>query len=142
MHLRVDIFGLEDLLQFSNGITIQQRMIYKLVNSINPILMHSQSNTEVYSPRSNSIIPINTTMVNPQQLTWPRSWVLTFTLQPSMMDMEINLEIRIKEIGNQVSITLPIPRNLIAKRKIRMDTRPNTLRFNILEKERTNDLDT
>lgn len=52
-----------------------------------------------------------------------------------MMDMEINLEIRIKEIGNQVSITLPIPRNLIAKRKIRMDTRPNTLRFNILEKE-------
>lgn len=59
-----------------------------------------------------------------------------------MMDMEINLEIRIKEIGNQVSITLPIPRNLIAKRKIRMDTRPNTLRFNILEKERTNDLDT
>lgn len=66
MDLRVHIFGLEDLLQFSNGITIQYKMIYKLVNSINPILMHSQSNTEVYSPRSNSIIPINTTMVNPQ----------------------------------------------------------------------------
>lgn len=73
MVLHIHTFGLKDLLQSSNKITIQYRMIYSLVNSVNPISMYPQSNIEVHGPSSNLIIPINLIIVNPRQLTWPRN---------------------------------------------------------------------
>lgn len=57
-------------------------------------------------------------------------------------DIEINLEIKIKEIGDQVDITLSTPRISISERRAKEDIRPSEPRINILErdKDRANDL--
>lgn len=87
MTLQIYTSGLEDLLHSSKGITIQYQMIYRLVNSVNPIPMNFEAHTEVYGPGSNLVIPIAPSIVNLRQLTWPRNWVLNFTPQSSMVEL-------------------------------------------------------
>lgn len=135
MVFQIHTYGLKDLLQSNNIIAIQYRMIYRLINFVNPISMHSQSNIEVHGPRSNFIIPINLTIVNPRQLTWPRNWVLTFTLQPNMIDMKINLRIKIEKIDDQIDITFPATRILILETRIRKYIKLSKPEINILKRD-------
>lgn len=68
--------------------------------------MNSKAHTEVHGRGSNSVIPVALSIVNHRQLTWLRNWVLTFTLQPIMVKLELNpQEIKIEKIGDQVKIT-------------------------------------
>ncbi|XP_031261937.1 uncharacterized protein LOC116120140 [Pistacia vera] len=58
MVLRIHTSGLEDLMASSDGIAIQYRLIYRLINSVKPIRMNSSANTEVHGPGKDSVILI------------------------------------------------------------------------------------
>lgn len=63
------------------------------------------------------------------------------------MEMERNLEIWTKKIGDHVDITLPTPTNLysprnsVSERRIREDVRPSVSKINILDKDKLDNLD-
>ena len=136
MVLRIHTSGLEDLMASSDGIAIQYRLIYRLINSVNPIRMNSSADTEVHGPGQDSVIPIRPTVVNAKALTWPKRWVLEYSTQPSVVELNPNRGIQIQELDNEVEVTLPTPRNSVSLERNK-EIQPIISRKNILETDDT-----